>query len=178
MSAAGLAAIRSAFAPLVGATVPEALIPLDEAVMLEPDDASKRAAAELGIEAPRREARKHRVFPAYKVPADRVLMRTRIREDERGGGRVIETIDIPTFVALFGDLFAAGKPSLAAFTTACEDVQDVFDEQGVKTGTRRVCRGFCRIAREQEWVAKGILAGGATTRSSRSATSRARTSKR
>lgn len=164
--------IRAAFASLIGATVPSAQVPTGETRVVEKvwtqEELAQLQALGIDPEAAKPRAAKYRLYDALTVPPDTILLTATMRDESAGrnGGRNIQTISVADFDRKFGSAFASGKkPTVTAFAAVCDAPVTVTvpkptatDPNATATETRPNCLGFCRIAREQEWVKKGILA--------------------
>lgn len=155
--------VRAAFAPLIGVTVPEAQQPTGETRTVEkvwtPDELATLQALGVDPEAAKPRAEKMRLYEMWQVPDDSILLSVELKPD---GGRSIATIKVADFAAMFGSVFASAKrPTVAALKAVCDAPVKVPKPTATDpnaTETRPNCLGFCRIAREQGWVGKGILA--------------------
>lgn len=163
--------IRAAFAPLIGATVPDAQQATGETRAVEkvwtPDELAQLQALGIDPEAAKPRAEKVRSYGTYQVPNDTILLAVEMRDrNGRLGGRNVYSIKVADFAKMFGAVFASGKrPTVAAFMECCNAPVTVTlppdpatPDAPAKTEQRPNCLGFCRIAREQDWVGKGILA--------------------
>lgn len=159
--------IRTALAPLIGVIVPETQQPTGETRAVErvwtPDELAQLQALGIDPEAAKPRAERVRLYEAWKVPDDTILLSVALKPD---GGRNIATIKVADFAKMFGAVFAStAKPTVAAFMECCNAPITVTlppdpatPDAPPKTEQRPNCLGFCRIAREQDWVGKGILA--------------------
>lgn len=159
--------IRAAFSSLIGLTVPEAQQPTGETRAVEKvwtaDELATLQALGVDPEAAKPRAEKVRLYDAYKVPDDTILLHVALNSD---GGRNISTVKVADFDRMFGAVFASSKkPTVAAFMACCNAPITVTlppdpakPDAPAVTEQRASCLGFCRIAREQDWVGKGILA--------------------
>lgn len=155
--------IRAAFAPFIGALVPEAQQPTGETRAAgkewSADDLATLQALGVDPEAARPRAERVRLYGTYQIPTDTILLSVALKPE---GGRNVTTVSVKDFAATFGSVFASGKkPTVAAFKAVCDapvTVPKPTASDPNATEQVAACRGFCRIAREQDWVGKGIIA--------------------